>query len=142
MSILFLPSVAVLVVVLTRHAVSSAAAALKAVTLWQFGTGRLPAAQLGLPLQPLSTATDGSATAYPYQPSGQQRSAHDDKCGWRHHHDLRIRQCVRLPIRSKCRLLTQPPLWPHTRSSHPPRGGSSRMLTAGLSIWGGDRSRE
>ncbi|KAK7027837.1 hypothetical protein R3P38DRAFT_2940490 [Favolaschia claudopus] len=37
------------------------------VTLWQFGQGRLLAGQATLPLQPLSTARDGSATAYLFQ---------------------------------------------------------------------------
>ncbi|KAJ6463142.1 hypothetical protein C8R47DRAFT_1157747 [Mycena vitilis] len=37
------------------------------VTLWQFGQGRLLAGQSTLPLQPLATASDGSATMYLYQ---------------------------------------------------------------------------
>ncbi|KAJ7174827.1 hypothetical protein C8R46DRAFT_94226 [Mycena filopes] len=67
MAIPFPPGVAVLVVVLTLHAVGSAAQAQTAVTLWQFGPGRLLSAQLTLPLEPLATATDGSATVYLYQ---------------------------------------------------------------------------
>ncbi|KAJ7174825.1 hypothetical protein C8R46DRAFT_1081828 [Mycena filopes] len=60
----FPPLIALLSVVLTLHAAGSAAAA---VTLWQFGQGRLLPGQLTLPLQPLATATDGSATEYLYQ---------------------------------------------------------------------------
>ncbi|KAJ7249798.1 hypothetical protein B0H12DRAFT_1072327 [Mycena haematopus] len=37
------------------------------VTLWQFGQGRLLSGQATLPLQPLGTASDGSATMYLYQ---------------------------------------------------------------------------
>ncbi|KAF8183327.1 hypothetical protein K438DRAFT_1839272 [Mycena galopus ATCC 62051] len=37
------------------------------VTLWQFGTGRLLPGQATLPLLPLETASDGSATMYLYQ---------------------------------------------------------------------------
>ncbi|KAJ7112977.1 hypothetical protein C8R44DRAFT_984838 [Mycena epipterygia] len=37
------------------------------VTLWQFGQGRLLSAALTLPLEPLGTASDGSATTYLYQ---------------------------------------------------------------------------
>ncbi|KAJ7166247.1 hypothetical protein C8R46DRAFT_1192622 [Mycena filopes] len=67
MAMAFPPGLAVLVVVLTLHAVGSAAQAQTAVTLWQFGPGRLLSAQLTLPLEPLATATDGSATVYLYQ---------------------------------------------------------------------------
>ncbi|KAJ7839635.1 hypothetical protein B0H13DRAFT_1911131 [Mycena leptocephala] len=38
-----------------------------AVTLWQFGQGRLLEGQTTLPLQPLGTARDGSATTYLYE---------------------------------------------------------------------------
>ncbi|KAJ7938713.1 hypothetical protein B0H13DRAFT_2301347 [Mycena leptocephala] len=37
------------------------------VTLWQFGVLRLLGAQVTLPLQPMGTAGDGSATTYLYQ---------------------------------------------------------------------------
>ncbi|KAJ6615720.1 hypothetical protein B0H10DRAFT_2039855 [Mycena sp. CBHHK59/15] len=37
------------------------------VTLWQFGVPRLLGAQVTLPLQPMGTAGDGSATTYLYQ---------------------------------------------------------------------------
>ncbi|KAK7053584.1 hypothetical protein R3P38DRAFT_1461898 [Favolaschia claudopus] len=38
-----------------------------AVTLWQFNRGRLLGAQVTLPLEPLGTLADGSATTYLYQ---------------------------------------------------------------------------
>ncbi|KAJ7736129.1 hypothetical protein B0H16DRAFT_123855 [Mycena metata] len=57
----------VLFVVFTLLAAGSAAPVQTAVTLWQFETGRLLPGQLTLPLEPLTTAADGSATAYLYQ---------------------------------------------------------------------------
>ncbi|KAJ7107494.1 hypothetical protein C8R44DRAFT_885489 [Mycena epipterygia] len=44
-----------------------AAAWAQEVTVWQFGQGRLLSAALTLPLEPLGTASDGSATTYLYQ---------------------------------------------------------------------------
>ncbi|KAJ7284682.1 hypothetical protein C8J57DRAFT_1289343 [Mycena rebaudengoi] len=38
-----------------------------AVTLWQFGQGRLLSAEITLPLEPMGTASDGSKTTYLYQ---------------------------------------------------------------------------
>ncbi|KIK52375.1 hypothetical protein GYMLUDRAFT_265480 [Collybiopsis luxurians FD-317 M1] len=42
-------------------------AQLNAITLWQFGQGRLLSAVVTLPMQPLGTANDGSETTYLYQ---------------------------------------------------------------------------
>ncbi|KAJ7634974.1 hypothetical protein FB45DRAFT_478502 [Roridomyces roridus] len=47
--------------------VALAGAAQEAVTLWQFGQGRLLEASLTLPLIPLGTAIGGSETTYLYQ---------------------------------------------------------------------------
>ncbi|KAJ7758722.1 hypothetical protein B0H16DRAFT_642997 [Mycena metata] len=58
---------AVLSVVLALHADGRAAQIQTAVTLWQFGENRLFPGQSTLPMQPLTTATDGSVTAYLYQ---------------------------------------------------------------------------
>ncbi len=44
-----------------------AQATVTAVTLWQFGRPRLLTGDATLPLQPLGTADDGSATTYLYQ---------------------------------------------------------------------------
>jgi hypothetical protein len=48
-------------------AVCSAQSQVTAITLWQFGKGRLLAADFTLPLEPLGTAADGSETTYLYQ---------------------------------------------------------------------------
>ncbi|KAJ7107488.1 hypothetical protein C8R44DRAFT_804676 [Mycena epipterygia] len=45
----------------------AAAWAQQEITLWQFGQGRLLSAALTLPLEPLGTESDGSATTYLYQ---------------------------------------------------------------------------
>ncbi|KAJ7486775.1 hypothetical protein FB451DRAFT_1534833 [Mycena latifolia] len=55
---------AVLFVLLSFFAARTRATA---VTLWQFGQGRLLSASVTLPLQALGTAPDGSATTYLYQ---------------------------------------------------------------------------
>jgi len=48
-------------------AVCSAQNQVTAITLWQFGQGRLLAADFTMPLEPLGTAADGSETTYLYQ---------------------------------------------------------------------------
>jgi len=45
----------------------------ESVTLWQFGQGRLLSADVTLPLEPLGTALDGSATTYLYRALNNDR---------------------------------------------------------------------
>ncbi|KAJ7663117.1 hypothetical protein DFH06DRAFT_1189373 [Mycena polygramma] len=62
-------SISVLVVLISSFAAHILAQAPVAteVTLWQFGPGRLLAASVTLPLQPLGTASNGLSTTYLYQ---------------------------------------------------------------------------
>ncbi|KAJ7249805.1 hypothetical protein B0H12DRAFT_1234624 [Mycena haematopus] len=63
----FSDAIAVLVSLFALFIAGASAQKQTAVTLWQFGQGRLLQAQLTLPLEPLGTASDGSATTYLYQ---------------------------------------------------------------------------
>ncbi|KAJ7670050.1 hypothetical protein DFH06DRAFT_1179886, partial [Mycena polygramma] len=70
MQVMSFNSISVLVTLIASLAGSTLAQdgdSVTEVTLWQFGQGRLLAGQATLPLQPLATASDGSATMYLYQ---------------------------------------------------------------------------
>ncbi|KAJ7693675.1 hypothetical protein B0H17DRAFT_492518 [Mycena rosella] len=52
-----------------------------AVTLWQFGQNRLLGGAVTVPLQPLGTASDGSATTYRYEVANNNVVASTDSAG-------------------------------------------------------------
>ncbi|KAF7332902.1 hypothetical protein MVEN_02395700 [Mycena venus] len=63
----FFDTLAVLVSLLVFFTAGTFAQGLEHVTLWQFGKGRLLPGHVTLPMQPLGTLGDGSATTYLYQ---------------------------------------------------------------------------
>ncbi|KAJ6464826.1 hypothetical protein C8R45DRAFT_1023307 [Mycena sanguinolenta] len=63
----FLDTIMVLVSLFAFFIAATSAQKQTAVTLWQFGQGRLLSASVTLPLEPMGTASDGSATTYLYQ---------------------------------------------------------------------------